>query len=183
MVQVMNPCFAPITVHADVMLQPVVDCAQVQKSVSLAPSVKDRVAALLWRFEDVIGLNDNDLGRTHLVSHRIDKADARPVRQLARRLPFHLHQEVRAWQPSSGSWSTSWLACIGTTCLVYLDDIIIFSKSIEQHIAQLSDVFARLKGAGLKIRPSKGIKTDPAKIACVANWPVPESLNITNPVT
>ena len=35
-----------------------------------------------------------------------------------------------------------------TTCLVYLDDIIIFSKSIEHHIAQLSDVFARLKGAG-----------------------------------
>ena len=80
-----------------------------------------------------------------------------------------------------------------TTCLVYLDDIIIFSKSIEQHIAQLSDVFARFKGAGLKIGPSKcrllqasvqylghiisgkGIKTDPAKIACVANWPVPET--------
>ena len=78
-----------------------------------------------------------------------------------------------------------------TTCLVYLDDIIFFSKPIEQHIEQLSDVFAHLKGAGLKIRPSKcrllqssvqylghvisgkGIKTDPAKIACVANWPVP----------
>eukprot|EP00731_Ephydatia_muelleri_P001300 Em0001g1300a len=78
MVQIMNPCFAPITVHADVrveVLQPVVDCAQVQNSVSLAPSVKDRVAALLWRFEDVIALNDNDLGHTHLGSHRIDTAD------------------------------------------------------------------------------------------------------------
>ena len=72
------------------VLQPVVDCAQVQKSVSkqsrlkqavkdtidqmttgLVPSVKDRVAALLWRFEDVIALNDNDLGRTHLVSHLV----------------------------------------------------------------------------------------------------------------
>ena len=56
---------------------------------------RTEVAALLWRFEDVIALNDNDLGRTHLVSHRIDTADARPVRQLARRLPFHLHEEVR----------------------------------------------------------------------------------------
>ena len=66
-----------------------------QMTTGLAPSVKDRVAALLWRFEDVIALNDNDLGRTHLVSHHIDTADARPVRQLARRLPFHLHEEVR----------------------------------------------------------------------------------------
>ena len=80
-----------------------------------------------------------------------------------------------------------------TTCLVYLDDIIIFSKSIEQHLAQLSDVFARLKGAGLKIRPKKcrllqtsvqylghiisgeGVRTDPAKISCVANWPIPRN--------
>ena len=138
MVQVMNPCFAPITVHADVrvgVLQHVVDCAQVQNSVSkqsrpkqaikdtidqmttgLAPSVKDRVAALLWRFEDVIALNDNDLGRTHLVSHRIETADARPVRQLARRLPFHLHEEVRGLvdnmlsqgiiEPCCGPWAS-----------------------------------------------------------------------------
>ena len=75
------------------------------------------MAALLWRFEDVIGLNDNDLGRTHLVSHRIDTADARPVRQLARRLPFHLHQEVRGLvdnmlsqggiiEPCCGPWAS-----------------------------------------------------------------------------
>ena len=43
MVQVMNPCFAPITVHADVMLQPVVDCAQVQKSVSKQSRPKQAV--------------------------------------------------------------------------------------------------------------------------------------------
>ena len=94
-------------------------------------------------------------------------------------------------QPSSGSWSTSWLACIGlhVSC-TSTTSLHVFSKSIEQHIAQLSDVFARLKGTGLKIRPSKcrllqssighvisgkGIKADPAKIACVANWPVPET--------
>ena len=38
---------------------------------------------------------------------------------------------------------------------LYLDDIIIFSKSIEQHIVQLGDVFARIKGVGLNISPSK----------------------------
>ena len=50
-------------------------------TTSLAPSVKDRVATLLWLFEDIIALNDNDLGRTNLASHRIDIAGARPVRQ------------------------------------------------------------------------------------------------------
>ena len=46
MVQVMSPCFAPITVHADVrvgVLQPVVDCAQVQKSVSKQSRPKQAV--------------------------------------------------------------------------------------------------------------------------------------------
>ena len=74
------------------------------------------MAALLWRFEDVIALNDNDLGRTHLVSHRIDTADARPVCQLARRLPFHLHEQVRGLvdnmltqgiiEPCCGPWAS-----------------------------------------------------------------------------
>jgi len=78
-----------------------------------------------------------------------------------------------------------------TACLVYLDDIIIFSKTVEQHLALLRDVFSRLRQAGLKIKPSKchllqtsvhylghvvsakGIETDPGKVKCVSNWPVP----------
>ena len=32
-----------------------------------------------------------------------------------------------------------------TACLVYLDDIIIFSKTVEQHLALLRDVFSRLE--------------------------------------
>ena len=36
-----------------------------------------------------------------------------------------------------------------TTSLIYLNDII-FSKSIEKHLEQLSDVFALLNRAGLK---------------------------------
>ena len=42
-----------------------------------------------------------------------------------------------------------------TACLVYLDDIIMFSKNFEQHLALLRDVFSRLRQAGLKIKPSK----------------------------
>ena len=40
-------------------------------------------------------------------------------------------------------------------CLVYLDDIIVFGKSVEEHLDQLREVLTRLQNAGLKIKPSK----------------------------
>ncbi len=80
-----------------------------------------------------------------------------------------------------------------STCLVYLDDIIIFSASVGDHLARLDEVLARLREAGLKLKPSKcqllrksvhylghvvserGVETDPAKIECIANWPTPSN--------
>ena len=40
-----------------------------------------------------------------------------------------------------------------TTCLVYIDDILIFSATVEGHLERLCDVLNRLKNAGLKIKP------------------------------
>ena len=40
-------------------------------------------------------------------------------------------------------------------CLVYLDDIIVFSKSTEQHFKDLAEVFERLRKAGIKVKHSK----------------------------
>lgn len=40
-------------------------------------------------------------------------------------------------------------------CLVYLDDIIIFGKSWEQHLERLELVFQRLRAVNLKLKPSK----------------------------
>ena len=42
-----------------------------------------------------------------------------------------------------------------TSCLVYLDDIIVFSHTVHEHFQQLRDVLARLRGAGLKVNPTK----------------------------
>ncbi|KRZ52308.1 Retrovirus-related Pol polyprotein from transposon 17.6 [Trichinella nativa] len=79
-----------------------------------------------------------------------------------------------------------------TTCMVYLDDIIVFSKDAAEHLEKLEEVFSRLQGAGLKIKPSKchlfqkrvkylghvvsrdGVQPDPEKIKAVEQWPSPK---------
>ena len=78
-------------------------------------------------------------------------------------------------------------------CLIYLDDIIIFSSSYEEHLEKLEAVFKRLHEHNLKLKGSKceffkgqvsylghifyeqGIQTDPEKIEVVNNWPVPNN--------
>ena len=76
-------------------------------------------------------------------------------------------------------------------CLVYLDDIIVFSADVPRHLVRLRAVFSRLQAAGLKLKPSKckffrrrvgffvhivseeGIETDSAKIESVVTSPDP----------
>ena len=40
-------------------------------------------------------------------------------------------------------------------CLIYLDDIIIFSKTFDEHITRLENVFKQLEKHGLKLKASK----------------------------
>ena len=79
-------------------------------------------------------------------------------------------------------------------CIIYLDDIIIFLKTPQEHLKQPRGVFERLAQAGLKLKPSKceffwdslhylghtvskkGITTDPKKIETILNWPDPKRL-------
>ena len=37
--------------------------------------------------------------------------------------------------------------------LVYLDDVIIFSRSIDEHLGRLEVLFSKLKEVGLKLKP------------------------------
>ena len=77
---------------------------------------------------------------------------------------------------------------------VYMDDLLIFSKSHEQHLQHLRIVLDLLRRNRLFVKPSKrtwlrpelsflghlvgqdGIKVDPAKIQVVRDWPQPENL-------
>lgn len=75
--------------------------------------------------------------------------------------------------------------------LLYLDDIIIFSTSFDEHLKRLELVFNRLHSNHLKLKPSKchffqrevkylghvvsasGVATDPDKVKAVAEWKQP----------
>jgi predicted aspartyl protease/transposase InsO family protein len=79
-------------------------------------------------------------------------------------------------------------------CLVYLDDIIVYSSTLEQHLERLRIVLDRVSRCGMKLKTSKcalmqksvhflghvisgdGVATDPEKVRLVEQWPVPANL-------
>ena len=80
---------------------------------------------------------------------------------------------------------------IGNSCLVYLDDVIIFGPTVQACLNNLKIVFQRLRGYGLKLKPRKckmfqreveylgrivsgnGIRADPGKTQAIQDWPLP----------
>lgn len=41
-----------------------------------------------------------------------------------------------------------------TTCLVYLDNIIMFGRTLREHLLRLDEVLSKLRRANLKVKPS-----------------------------
>ena len=80
-------------------------------------------------------------------------------------------------------------------CLIFLDDIVVFSETFEEHLERLEAVFSRFRQNGLKLKPSKcehfktrvkylghvvsqeWAETDPDKIEALTTWPVPRNVN------
>ena len=89
-------------------------------------------------------------------------------------------------------------SCLGELHLnwyiIYLDDIIVFSRTPAEHLHRLKAVISKLRAAGLKLKPTKcdlfkqqinylgyvvskeGVSTDPDKIAAVTEWPQPTTV-------
>ncbi|XP_053378575.1 uncharacterized protein LOC128548173 [Mercenaria mercenaria] len=79
-------------------------------------------------------------------------------------------------------------------CLVYLDDIIAYSITFDEHLTSLDLIFTRMREANLKLSPEKcvlfqkqvgflghlisenGVATDPSKIEDVKNWRTPRNV-------
>ena len=79
-------------------------------------------------------------------------------------------------------------------CLVYLDDVIIFSTTFDEHIERLQAVLSISQEHNLKLKATKcefmkskvtylghivsqnGIRTDPDRTSAIKNWPVPKTV-------
>lgn len=79
------------------------------------------------------------------------------------------------------------------TCLVYVDDILVFSNSFKEHLQHLEQIFTRLTEAGLTLKPSKcafalssvkylghvltkdGVQVDVSKTDTVRSFPIPRN--------
>ena len=77
---------------------------------------------------------------------------------------------------------------------VYIDDILIFSKTLEEHLYHIEVVLRRIRTTGLKLKPSKcsfvreeveylghiitpdGLRVNPSKVAAMVEFPTPTSL-------
>ena len=59
--------------------------------------------------------------------------------------------------PATFQWLMQ--CCLGSLhlcyCIIYLDDVIVFFKTPEEHLLRLRAVFEKLNQTGLKLKPSK----------------------------
>ena len=80
-------------------------------------------------------------------------------------------------------------------CIVYLDDILIYSNTLEEHVTHVRQVLTRLTEYGLSYKREKcefhtstlsflgfvilptGISMDPDRIAAIVEWPAPENIH------
>ena len=100
--------------------------------------------------------------------------------------------------PAPATFQHLMQSCVGSLhlqyCIIYLDDVIVFSKTPEECLARLQAVLEKLKKAELKLKPSKceffkqeptylghvvsknGIQTDSKKVKAICKWPVPTNV-------
>lgn len=107
-----------------------------------------------------------------------------------RRMPFGLKNAPSTFQRAMENVLRG---LINEICVVYMDDIIIFSTSLQEHITNIEKVFQRLRESNFKIQLDKseflkhetaylghivtpeGIKPNPDKVHAIKNFPIPRT--------
>lgn len=107
------------------------------------------------------------------------------------RMPFGLNTAPATFQRLMDSVL---MGLKGEKCLVYLDDIILFSKDLPSHLEAIREVLTKLQGVNLAVQLSKcnfvvdevnylghvitkkGIEPDPSKIKAVRDFPIPTNI-------
>lgn len=104
-------------------------------------------------------------------------------------VPFGLHGAPATFQRYINDVLRDFLDVFATA---YMDDVLIYSNTLEEHKVHVRRVITALRDAGLQIDASKcafhvdevlylglivgrhGVKMDPKKVEAVRNWPVPK---------
>jgi len=103
-------------------------------------------------------------------------------------MPFRLTNAPAAFQ----RWINRTLqSYIDICCIVYLDDVLIYSDNLEQHQKDVAAIIRAIRQQGMKLKPSKcefhqreteylgciinneGVKVDPIKTAAIWDWKAP----------
>lgn len=106
-------------------------------------------------------------------------------------MPFGLTNAPATFQ---GLMNTIFAHLIKKCVLVFVDDILIYSQTLEDHVSHLREVFQLLQQHELYVKASKcsfakshleylrhiigvaGVSTDLGKVKAVQDWPVPKNL-------
>lgn len=106
------------------------------------------------------------------------------------RMPFGLKNAPATFQRLRNSILTG---LQGIECFLYLDDIVVYASSLDEHTIKLSKIFQRLRQNNLKLQPDKceflkrevaylghvisedGVRPNPIKIEAIKNFPRPQN--------
>jgi len=83
---------------------------------------------------------------------------------------------------------------IDMCCILYLDDVVIYSNTLKQHRKDVSNILEAIQKSGMKVKQSKcefhrgeteyvgfiigqeGVKTDPVKTQAIWDWTTPKKI-------
>ena len=110
-----------------------------------------------------------------------------------KRMPFGLYNATATFKRLMAQALTGVTKKYGNLLMCYVDDVVIATPTLEDHIDRLDEVFGCMKRAGLKCKPSKceilrdsikylgrmvdrhGVRPDPEAVEAVLTWKAPRT--------